>query len=213
MFSYYYLWCFIHNNAFWSNSNAFSLKEGEFRQLEIWTWKSYVWPPIQHNSKSAKTLRDFLWNIWGILEPISTKGVPLGGHNSPGRAREPRRALVGCAHPGPTPVPIFWYICHFDLENIRIWLSDQALPSRGGTWAGACLCSGGAIPPGELPSRRGKSSSSSSPTTLPSWGGQSHQHIQQHHLISNPSSSLVFNLCIRTIDWCLWLTSSVDYIL
>ena len=31
--------------------------------------------------------------------------------------------------------------------------------------------------------------------------------------ISNPSSSLVFNLCTRTIDWCLWVTSSVDYIL
>ena len=40
-----------------------------------------------------------------------------------------------------------------------------------------------------------------------------HQHIQQHHLISNPSSSLVFNLVTGTIDWYLWVTSSVDYIL
>ena len=30
-------------------------KEGEFRQLEIWTWKSYVRPPILHNSKQAET--------------------------------------------------------------------------------------------------------------------------------------------------------------
>ena len=29
----------------------------------------------------------------------------------------------------------------------------------------------------------------------------------------NPSSSLVFNLCIKTLDWYLWVTSSVDYIL
>ena len=43
--------------------------------------------------------------------------------------------------------------------------------------------------------------------------GNLHQHIQQHHLISNPSSSLVFNLVTGTIDWCLWVTSSVDYIL
>ena len=50
---------------------------------------------------------------------------------------------------------------------------DEAPPSRGGTWAGALLPSGGAILPGELPFRKGKSSSSSSPTTLPSWGGQS----------------------------------------
>ena len=32
-------------------------KEGEFRQLEIWTWKSYVMPPILHNSKQAETSR------------------------------------------------------------------------------------------------------------------------------------------------------------
>ena len=42
---------------------------------------------------------------------------PLGGHDPPGCAREPRRALVGCAHPGPPPVPIFWYIGHLDLEK------------------------------------------------------------------------------------------------
>ena len=40
-----------------------------------------------------------------------------------------------------------------------------------------------------------------------------HQHLQQHHLISNHSSSLVFNLVTGTIDWCLWVTSTVDYIL
>ena len=29
----------------------------------------------------------------------------------------PRRALVGCGLLGPPPVPIFWYISHFDLEK------------------------------------------------------------------------------------------------
>ena len=38
-----------------------------------------------------------------------------------------------------------------------------------------------------------------------------HQHLHQHHLISNPSSSLVFNLCLKTSDWYLWVASSVDY--
>ena len=51
---------------------------------------------------------------------------PLGGHNPHGRAREPRSALVGCAHPGPPPVPIFWYIGHFDLEKIRRGLSGRS---------------------------------------------------------------------------------------
>src|SRR5215216_4985542 len=81
--------------------------------------------------------------------------------------------MVGCAPPGPPPVPIFWYISHFDLEKKGEDFRDGAPPSRGGTWAGALLPFGRATPPGELPSRRGKSSSSSSPTTLPSWGGQS----------------------------------------
>ena len=39
-----------------------------------------------------------------------------------------------------------------------------------------------------------------------------HQHLHQHHLISNPSSSLVFNLCLKTSDWYLWVASRVDYI-
>ena len=43
--------------------------------------------------------------------------------------------------------------------------------------------------------------------------GNLHQHLHQHRLISNPSSSLVFNLVTRTIDWCQGVTSSVDYIL
>ena len=43
--------------------------------------------------------------------------------------------------------------------------------------------------------------------------GNIHQHLQQNHLLSNPNSSLVFNLCAGTLDWCLWVTSGVDYIL
>ena len=48
-----------------------------------------------------------------------------------GRAREPRHALVGCAHPGPPPVPIFWYISHFDLEKIRRRLSGRSTAALG----------------------------------------------------------------------------------
>ena len=38
-----------------------------------------------------------------------------------------------------------------------------------------------------------------------------HQHLHQHHLLSNPSSSLVSNLCTKTSDWYLSVASSVDY--
>ena len=45
------------------------------------------------------------------------------GANKYQRGPAPRRALVGCAHPGPPPVPIFWYISNFDLEKIWRGLS------------------------------------------------------------------------------------------
>ena len=38
-----------------------------------------------------------------------------------------------------------------------------------------------------------------------------HQYLHQHHLLSNPSSSLVSNLYTKTLDWYLWVASSVDY--
>jgi hypothetical protein len=50
---------------------------------------------------------------------------------------------------------------------------DEAPPSRGRTWAGALLLSGGAIPSGKLPSGRGKSKPSTSPTILSSWEDKS----------------------------------------
>ena len=42
-------------------------KEGEFRQLEIWTWKSNVRPPILHNSKQAETSQGFFMDYFRII--------------------------------------------------------------------------------------------------------------------------------------------------
>ena len=39
-----------------------------------------------------------------------------------------------------------------------------------------------------------------------------HQHLHQHHILSNPSSSLVSDLCLKTSYWYPWVASSVDYI-
>ena len=38
-----------------------------------------------------------------------------------------------------------------------------------------------------------------------------HQHLHQHHILSNPSSSLVFDLGPKTSDWYLCVANSVDY--
>ena len=58
------------------------------------------------------------------MEQITIGGGPPGGYNPPGRAR---CGLVGCALLGPPPVPILWYIGHFDLEKkIREGLSGRS---------------------------------------------------------------------------------------
>ena len=145
-----------------------------------------------------------------ILEQITTRGGPPGGHNPPGRPRRPRRALVGAALLGPPPVPIFWYIGHVDLERIRRgllgWSTAVSRWNLGRStfvlrWSDSA--GGTDLDPNhhhhqQLPRIR---------------EGNLHQDLQQNHLLLNPSSSLVFNLCTGTIDWCLWVTSSVDYIL
>ena len=146
---------------------------GEFWQLEIWTWKSYVMPPILHNPKQAETLQSFFMEYLRNIGANKYQRGPLGGHNPPWRAREQKHALVGCGHPNPPPVPIFWYISHFDLEKVRSGLLGRSATVSMRNFGRSTFPSGGAISPGELPSQRGKSSSSSSPTTLPSWGGQS----------------------------------------
>ena len=148
------------------------------------------------------------------MEKITTRGGPPGGHNPPGRAREPRRALVGCAHPGPPPVPIFWYISHFDLEKIKektLGAERRRLEAELGQEHFCPLAERfrrGNFPPGGGNHRHHHRQQFSHLGE-----GNLHQHIHQHHLISNPRSSLVFNLVTGTIDWCLWVTSSVDYIL
>ena len=128
-----------------------------------------------------------------------------GGPIPPGRARPSGRALVGCGLLGPPPMPIFWYISHFDLEKRRGVLSGwSATASRRnlGRSTFANFTPGGG---NHRPHHRQQLSHLGE--------GNLHQHLQHHHLISNPSSSLVFNLVTGTIDWCLWVTSSVDYIL
>ena len=55
--------------------------------------------------------RETLWRFFlDQKEPIGPElhlGVPRGAHNPLGRAWAPRRALVGCAHLGGLPYPLF----------------------------------------------------------------------------------------------------------
>ena len=81
---------------------------------------------IRRSPYATKLHGDFFWTRWNIMGPGCAWGVLRGEHNPPGRARRPRRALVGAALLGPPPVPIFWYISHFDLEKTRGGLSGRS---------------------------------------------------------------------------------------
>ena len=61
-------------------------------------------------SNGVQTPRNFLWNFCGRENSRwarAAPGVPLGGHNPPGRAWGPRHTQVGCAHLGGLPHPLF----------------------------------------------------------------------------------------------------------
>ena len=145
------------------------------------------------------------WNftevIFRIYKKYWAQEVPEGGHTLATRVGSrptPLGAPTSWAPSGP-PMPILCYMESFDEEKMisKILGRDSATTRHnlGGTNLGLW-----AVLPRKLPSGRGKSSPTSSPTILSTEGVNLHQHLHQHHLISNPSSSLVSNLCIQTSD-------------
>ena len=113
--------------------------------------------------------------------------------------------------PGSPPVTIFCYMKSFTLEKIisKLLGRNTTVTRRnlGGTYLGLRRsCSAG-----ETSLREGEIISIIiTIDPLSGWGVNIHQHLHQHHLLSNPSSSLVSNLCTKTSDWYLWVASSVD---
>ena len=104
----------------------------------------------------------------------------------------------------------FFYMESFDEEKIRSHLSKRDSTATRRNLGGTNLGLWRSCSVGET-SLREEEIIANDP--LIGRGVNLHQHLHQHHLLSNPSSSLVFNLRIKTIDWCMWVTSSVDYIL
>ena len=111
---------------------------------------------------------------------------------------------------GPPLVPVFWYICHFDLQKNKertFGTKHRLLEVELGQ---EHFC-----PPveqfrqGNFPPRGGNHRHHHHQQLSHLGEGNLHQHLHQHQLISNTSPSLVFNLVTRTIDWCLRVTSSV----
>ena len=158
------------------------------------------------------------WNSTGVIFRIYkkywAKEAPEGGHTLSTR--------VG-AHPTPWACPcLVGPLAGLRCPSSAIWgllpwkkseatLRDEARcheaePWRNQSRAPAELFCRGYFPPGggNHHHRHHQCSSHREGVNL-------HQHLHQHHLISNPSSSLVSNLCPKTSHWYLWVASSVDY--
>ena len=155
------------------------------------------------------------WNFTEVLFGINKKywaeKIPEGGHTLAtrvGARPTPWARPLPRGPPGRPLVPIFCYMKSFTLEKITSKLSWRSTTTmrRNQSRALAELFCRGNIPPGEGNRHHRHHHRSSH------WEGVNlHQHLHQHHLISNPSSSLVSNPCIQTSNWYLWVASSVDY--
>ena len=185
-------------------------KEGECRQLEIWTWKSYVRLPILHNSKQAETSQRIFMEY---LKNIGANNYQRG----PTRWAQPTWARQAAqARPGGlcSPRPTFG-------AHILVYRSFWPRKNKGRTFGTerrrleaelgqehfcrpAERFRRGNFPPGGGNHRHHHQSSHREGVNI-------HQHLHQHHLLSNPRSSLVSDLCLKSSDWYLWVASSVDY--
>ena len=171
----------MYNNAFCSNSNAFSLIicKVHTRRENTGSWNSG--PEKATSGHLFYTTPNELKTSWRFfMEYIRIIGTN-NHQRGPTRWAKPAWARQGAqARPGGLcpPRPTFSAI-------LLVYKSFWPRKNKERTFGmerrllEAKLGQEHFCPPvewfrwGELPSRRGKSSSSSSPTTLPSWGGQS----------------------------------------
>ena len=124
------------------------------------------------------------------------------------------RTLVGCALLGPPPVPILWYRSHFDLEKIRRGLSGRSAAASRRNLGRSTFALRRSDSAGGTFLLEGEIIVIIITNNSPILGRAISINIFNNTISSqNPSSSLVFNLCIKTSDWYLWVTSSVNYIL
>ena len=176
-------------------------------------WKrSSRWEPILHSSKSPETPRNNLLELIRISERKKyTRGPtpwPRGWGARPTPLGVPPASWPPC---WPSGAHLLLYEVFYPGKNRKQAYGTklrrhEAEPWRNQYRAPAELFCRGNFPPGGGNHHHLHHQRSSH------WEGVNlHQHLHQHHLLSNPSSSLVSNLCTKTSDWYLWVASSVDY--
>ena len=175
-------------------------------------WKrSKRWKPILHNPKSWNSTKQ----LFVINKNFWAKEIHQGAHTLSRRqgARPPRaRPPISWDPWWASDIHLLLYEGFFPGKNRgqaygTKLCRHEAEPWRNQSRAPAELFCRGHFPPGGGNHHQRHHQRSSHRE------GNLHQHLQQYHLLSNPSSYLVFNLCTGTSDWYMWVTSSVDYIL
>ena len=155
-------------------------------------WKrSKYYRPIPHISKSPETSRE---HVSEYIKNIGRKKYQWGATHRPrgwGACPTPWARPLPRGPPGRLPMHIFWYKVSFAMEKIRRKLSGRntAATRRNQSRAPAELFCRGNFPPGGGNHHHLHHQRSSHRE-----GVNLHQHLHQHHLLSNPSSSLVSNL-------------------
>ena len=129
-----------------------------------------------------KLYRELFWNI---LKKYWAKKYQEGTH-------QVAISLGGwaCGPPGQPPVPIFCYMKGFELEKIEIRLLEWSAAVSRWNLGRSNLGLRQSDSIGETSLREGKIEA----IVI--------TNLHQNHLILNPSSSLVFNLYLKTSDWC-----------
>jgi hypothetical protein len=163
----------------WYNSYAFSLlnckvyhKRENAGSRDSGLKRSKTEADIFQTPNDLKISEELFWNICELLAKELPEEGPWQSHKL--RWHPPRARHVSLWPHQPSSVAhLLLYNPIYPRKNQEktFGMKRRCLETETGT--GALLLSGGAIPPGKLPSGRGKSKLSSSPTFLSSWEDQS----------------------------------------
>ena len=179
----------------------------------ILDWKrSKYQRPILHNTKSPKTSRsmflEYIKNIGRRKNQRRATSQPRGWRARPTPWVRPD--LVGSLEGLRCPSLAIWCVLTWkknqkEAFRVKCRRLEAELGHNQSRAPAELFCRANFPPGGGNPSHRHHQRSSHQE------GVNLHQHLHQHHLLSNPSSSLIFDLGLKTSDWYLWVASSVDY--
>ena len=161
-------------------------------------WKrSKYQRPILHNSKSPKTPRKLFLEIIKNTQQRKDQRGPHPGHKGGGAPYPLGAPPASWATWQPSGSHLLLYEVFYPGKNHKKAYGTKLPCHEAEPWRNQSRAPAELFCRGNFPSGGGNHHHRFS-----HWEGVNlHQHLHQHHILSNPSSSLVSNLCIQTSDW------------